>query len=523
MFRRRGAFILIAFASLFVTSGALAQTVVSRARLGNMIEDITYVSNGRLAGSLAFMNGYELLLSPLHPQGGPKAQAPLTKLFDIRSTDLTGTGRGLVYIPSEKLFAFHPASSGDLYLVDENGVFRGTRTMVFPGAPTTYAEGMDYLPRSSPYFPDHLIMIANWFADGDQNPRIEVVRRDGTVEAEIAVHPFGLQPDGSYLFDPANTLLGLAYVSPDRLLVTINDGTNNIWELDFTGHVVGTGPVWAASGMTNFEGIVQVTDGRVAATEFATGITRFFDRRMNRLPDQDRTYSVGFGVTRASGLAWDSDTHSHLVLSQLPTPRITTVARTLDSALAAPLVPNPPNTPNRLTYISDDGLAATWIRHANPGGSPNFMTFYDPSTGQFDSELNFANQATARSLEYIPTADRFAIVFGAQGNAPVLITERPGIPVVKQIDISATGVHNPLGIAYFAPSDPSGGRLLLADGVNTAVIDLNGNVLPGGFNIREKLNLLLPVDISAITTGPQAGAFAIIDSENSELVVFTLP
>lgn len=38
-----------------------------------------------------------------------------------------------------------------------------------------------------------------------------------------------------------------------------------------------------------------------------------------------------------------------------------------------------------------------------------------------------------------------------------------------------------------------------------------------------KLNVLVPMEISAISTGPQAGAFAILDRDNAEIVVFTLP
>lgn len=525
MFRRRGALILIAFASLFVTSGALAQTVVSRARLGNMIEDITFVSNGRLANNLAFANGEELLLAPLHAPGGPKAPPALTKLFDFRSTPMTNGPRGIVYIPSQKLFAFHSANSGVLYFVDENGVYRGSRTMVFPGgAVPIYLEGMDYLPKSCRAYPDHLVVIVNTFAAPNSNltPRIEVTRLDGTVEAEIVVQPFGLQPDGSYLFDPSYGLLGLAYQAPDRLLVTVNDGTNNIWALDFNGNVIGSGPVWAASGMTNFEGLVQVADGRLAATDFLTGLTLFFDKKMNRLPDQDRTYSVGIGVGVPNGLAWDSDTDSHLVLTQYP-PGISTVSRTLDSATNAVLVPTPASLPVRLAWVSNDHMAATWARHRDPSHiMMDFIHFYNPSTGVFLSEVDHPlGGATPEALEYIPWTDQFAVVIGATSRA-VGFALRNG-ETIRTIDITATGLAGPGSLAVFAPSDPSGGRMLLCGGTAAAVVDFNGTLLPGGFDIREKLNVLGSMDISAISTGPQAGAFALLDRDNNELVVFTLP
>ncbi len=196
--------------------------------------------------------------------------------------------------------------------MDEDGVFQGTRPMIFPGAPATYLEGMAYLPPSSPFYPDHLIVVANWFGADTLHPRIEVVQLDGTVVAEIVPQPFGPQPDGSFLFDPTYTLLGLSYKSPDRLLVTLNDGTDNVWELDLTGNVVGGGPVYTGAGEGGLEGIVQVADGRIIVSNYFTGNLLFFDANMSRLPDQDRTYSVGIGLARLGGIAWSTDTNSHL-------------------------------------------------------------------------------------------------------------------------------------------------------------------------------------------------------------------
>lgn len=70
--------------------------------------------------------------------------------------------------------------------------------------------------------------------------------------------------------------------------------------------------------------------------------------------------------------------------------------------------------------------------------------------------------------------------------------------------------------------------MILGSAGRVFVTDLNGDsrnangLLFGEFNSRAKLALLNPTDITAITTGPQAGAFAIIDGPAGEIVIFRL-
>jgi hypothetical protein len=204
-------------------------------------------------------------------------------------------------------------------------------------------------------------------------------------------------------------------------------------------------------------------------------------------------------------------------------PRISAVSQSLDSAVSAVLHPTPAQVPSRLAYISNDRLVATWVRRRVSNAAHNFITLYDPTTGAFHSEVDVTatlGGTSPRALEYIPGTDQFAVIMGGQPNT-VKIASRAGA-LVRSIDISAAGLFSPAALALFDPSDPSGGRMLVGDGTRAAVVDFNGNVLPGGFNIRDGLNLLAPADLSAITTGPQAGGFAIVDSWTNELVVFKL-
>lgn len=534
---RRCASIVIVFASLYASSSALAQTVLRRARLGNNIEDITFVSTGRLAGNLAIMNGYELYVAPLHPRGGPSAPNVQTKLFDVRSTAIENGARGLAWIDSQRLFAFHSAGSGTLYLVDDNGVFRGTRAMVFPGAEPTYLEGMDYVPRSSDFYPDHLVVIAQ-STDGTFTPRIDVVGLDGVVEAEIfpQAFPAGCDPTEEdptrpCAFNSAYTMLGLAYKSLDTLLVTLNDGTNNIWALDFSGNIIGTGPVYSEAGPTSHEGIVQLSDGRIVVSNYFTGDFLFFDAAMNRLPSQDRVYSVGFGVSRPFGIAWNSANNDHVFMPTFPL-ALDTVSPALDSATLRNVTPPGSSGPGRITYVPSEGKIAAAVRT-----SKNVIRFFDPDnptvvTGT-DVDLNPAlggcpsnpcppgRRARATAIAYIAGTNQFAV--GATNDGPyvgkLVIVSRTG-SFVRSIDPAPAGLSR----ASAAVFDDASNRFLVSDGVNAAFLNFDGSPVPGSlFNLKAALNLLNTPDLSKITSGSDAGSFGIVDLDNSEAVVFRIP
>jgi hypothetical protein len=101
--------------------------------------------------------------------------------------------------------------------------------------------------------------------------------------------------------------------------------------------------------------------------------------------------------------------------------------------------------------------------------------------------------------------------------------------LVRTIDLSATGALGFGGIEYFEDPQGGGGRLLLMSSVGRVfVTDLFGNSrnadgsLLGEFNSRVKVGLITRNDIAAITSGPLAGAFAMVDRAGGEIVVFRL-
>ena len=86
-----------------------------------------------------------------------------------------------------------------------------------------------------------------------------------------------------------------------------------------------------------------------------------------------------------------------------------------------------------------------------------------------------------------------------------------------------------LRLAYFDDPGGGGGRFrILGSAGRIFVTDLNGDsrnsngFLFREFNSRVKLGLLSPTDITAITTGAMAGAFAVVDGASGEVVIFRL-
>jgi hypothetical protein len=64
------------------------------------------------------------------------------------------------------------------------------------------------------------------------------------------------------------------------------------------------------------------------------------------------------------------------------------------------------------------------------------------------------------------------------------------------------------------------GRALVTD-LNGNSRDANGNLFRE-LNLRVKLGLITKADITAITTGPLAGAFAVVDPSGCDVVIFRL-
>jgi hypothetical protein len=109
----------------------------------------------------------------------------------------------------------------------------------------------------------------------------------------------------------------------------------------------------------------------------------------------------------------------------------------------------------------------------------------------------------------------------------VYLFSRFGDPV-GAINFSATaGVANVVALEHFNAGDGSGGRFAVVGRIPTSpnvqflVTDLAGHKIDG-FDLRAELDLPNASEVSVVTTGPNAGAFAVFDGTAQELVVFRL-
>lgn len=512
-------FTWIALAAVICAASAVnAQTVVSRTQIGGYSEDITFVSSGPLKDNIIIADGYDVYAVKNTKKS--KKVEPMVKLFDLRSLGLDINPRGITYIESEALFVVVniDVQPTKFFLFDSQGQSRGTRTVQYlNGYVPVHQEGLTYIPSSSPAFPDHLVM-ATWDDYAAGPSRLEVIRRDGQVEAEI----FPNWPP-----DHANEFIGgVAFLSPNRLLVTFFD--NTIWTIDFAGNVV-SGPQTVADA-NGFEGIVQMNDGRIVAVGVPQNLL-FFDSNLNRLPDLDRNDIIGLNLNNPTAVAWNTTTNQHLIAHDLVTAptngaRISAVPTTLDSA--SPVV-NLSAFPvaARMSYLPGEQLIA--VAHRN---DPRAILLFR-NDGTLHSQIDLSPASLGQNLgglisvAYIPSTNQFAVRFNGVGANPfperrkLRIISRTGA-LERTIDLSCTGTQGIAGLDYFNPADPSGGQFIIIGSAGRVLItDFNGNLLRE-FNSRVKLGLFSPIDLAAITTGPQAGAFSVVDSGSGEMVIFRL-
>jgi hypothetical protein len=306
--------------------------------------------------------------------------------------------------------------------------------------------------------------------------------------------------------------------------------------MDFSGNIL-SGP--AAPGGGIGEGIVQMSDSRIVATNWPQNLL-FFDSNLNRQPESDRNDVIGLNLNFAPGIAWNSDTNQLLIAHDMPGiftnpgPAIAAVPTSLDSATQAVDTSAFPFG-RMLTYLPGEHLIA--MAHANP----RKIAFFN-SDGTFNSEIDLSTPASLppglgaiTGIEYIPTTDEFAVSFNGAASNPnravvrrtLYILSRTGT-LARTLDLTATGTGGIGSLAYYVDPDGNERFLILASAGRVIITDLNGNsrnasgFLIGEFNSRVKMGLIERSDIAAITTGPMAGAFAILGGRGGDVVIFRL-
>ena len=475
-------------ALLLCGSEAFSQTVVQRSRLGHRVEDIDHIGN-----TVVTLDGYEVYSIPARINGR------IEKILDLRGTIAT-LSNGMAWIQSEGLLALVAGEEPTvLRLVALDGTVQPPRTIRYlDGYLPSLVEGLAFIPGSSSLFRRHLILATNDQSGG----RLQVMTTAGQVVRQIIPDaPVG--PSG---------IGAVTYFSPDRILVTSSD--NRIWTLDFNGHIVG-GPIRVAEA-DKVEGLTVLRDGRVAAVDYYSGHLFMMDNNLSRTPAADREHPFMPGLTNLFSVAWNGDAERHLVASVSPTTsgrQVHAVPGTLDWA---GLVTYPQaagfSRARGLTYISDEKLLA--IAHER---TPQAILVYT-AIGALKEVVGVSAAGSPFNIAYIPATKQFALRVRETNATTLRIVNRNG-EFVRDLDLGASGITAVDAVSYF---ESGSGRFLVAGGGRIAVVDSETGALLHSFDHREKLGVLFVIGLSAITTGPHAGAFGVVDSNNNELVVFQI-
>lgn len=531
----------ISLACLLILAPALsAQSVVSRARIGGYTEATTFISNGTNSNRIALMDGYEVLSMPI------KVGAKATKLFSVLDLPIDAAPRGIAWVASEKLFAFADNFHPDMLIFsDQKGRPAGTRTLVYPAGDPYRAnrfEGLVYIPQTSTVFPDHIAAVT--FCQPNTLPypcepyqiRVLVIRRDGLVVKEI--NPILPQE----VIDNVGEFWGIGFQTPNILLC---GGGPYLWKMDFNGNPVSV-PVYSPDQMVA-EGVTQLPNGYVAATASAAGKLLFFDSNLNRVAQFDQTYTIGLSISGPAGLAWNNNAKNFLISEVNNEQAVWSVPRSLKTKtrvvnLANVILPDPQGENpllnafrfRKMIYLSGE-IVMTYTNAGAPGipGGRARIVSFDMAGNLvgyqrlFDWNLNPA-QVSVGTFTYIPPPGSGLGQYVLRG-----ITASPSVvldliwptdgTLAGTIDLAATGLLGFGSTEFFNPAHPTGGQFLVfGNGYRAVVTDFNGNPI-SEFNFRDKLRTLGAVDLAYITNGPNAGAFAMIDPANSELIIFSLP
>jgi len=497
MKRRTAAFIML----LLSMCGTLsAQTVVNRIRLGNAVEDATYISSGVYAKQLVFLDGLNVMGVPANASAAVQPRI----LFDTTRVPISSltAPRGLSYVSDTKEFAFTDnLDPYTLYFSDVHGIPTRTLSIQWPdGFAPTNIEAIRWVPGTDSSFPDKFLVVAN-----DQNnglAYIGVVGRDGKVERVITP-----SPSPSYI-------TGLAYLSPNRLVIGTADD-DSLRLMDLSGNVT----TMVSSGHYGTEGIA-VTGAHTLLSMYHDGTVIAFSDTLQRLPALDRSYAYGFGFFNLRGIGWDPDLMSFVSWGE----RIVGAADTY-GLFRVDLLGRSGSTITSLdsfapylgstTYLSNEHLIA-FVYNTSPR---SFLLF--DNQGAWVGNV-WQNGSFRGPVTYIAPFDQLAMRF-LPGTGIRIIDAQTGADV-RSIDLTSLGINVFTGMAYFNPKHPTGGEFLLfrAADHTAFVLDFNGQLLHT-FDTASTLGLSLSGSVTAIQTSIGCGMFAANDLDRNQIVEFYMP
>jgi hypothetical protein len=495
-------------------------TIIRRARLGNSTEDISYMGDGLMA----VLDGYDLLQVPLGPTALDPRGRP-RKLFDVRGLAITGAPRGVAYLAAEGLYAFNDLRRRTtILLADGRGEPAGGLNLLYPaGFLPDQVEGIDAMPPRIVGAGEQLLVSAITFTP-EPRSRLEIFKRSGRsyVSSGEVVPP---APVGTSFVSGASFV---AVPTATRAAASFIVGTDNIVALlGAAGNVLASAEIPEALSV---EGVAQTETGAIVAADVFAGKLFFFDKKLNRTPEMDRSYRVGFGVASPTGLAWDALAGRHLVLGLAPAEgptaqQVTAVAPDLASASRAiDLAAQGFTRGRRMTYIPEEGLTA--VAHQT---GPRAILLFDKQGGLAET-LDVSAVGSPSAIAYVPSRREFAVRLTGAANAKTLFMFSRDGKFSRTVDLSATGITSVVALTHFGAASGTDGQLLVLDApltdadpvTNRAIVTTLDGSLVGDFDTRKSLGVLAPGDVAEITSGREAGMLSIIDRSSNELVVFSM-
>jgi len=240
-------------AAAFLLATVFGYEVTERCRLGAVVESITYISNGPLAGKVALVDGWSVYIHD-------PVLGTCEKSFSTFGMGFIDLPRGIAYL-SQGDFAGHfllsdSQNPNTLYLITVNGALAGTAHA--QGFQWFGAEGLTQITSG----PDQgkIAMIAHGSTDSLNHIYIYRLEQSGS---EINAY---LEKD--LLNVPATDLLGIAYLPTDfpdpayADMFAVSDGEDStplLYVVDGQGTRVATFP-----GFTYPEGLTYISSGAQA-------------------------------------------------------------------------------------------------------------------------------------------------------------------------------------------------------------------------------------------------------------------
>jgi hypothetical protein len=422
---------------LLHTEAASAETVVTRKRIGNNAEAMTYdplndravVMDGNDVIGVALNPLDAVVLATMRNDTGGIVGGGYRKLFDVLALPLPARQpKGILYLAAQHRYFFtsdEPGGTGTFYSTDEQGnpqpaiVLRGLAT------PVDFWEGLAWIPPGAPVHGGTIAALGYRNSEGVSH--LYYVRLDGTVEEELIPQP------GTAL---ETYFCAVAYwpAHPSTLLLS-DCGTEGIFEMDArTGAAVGNEPVIPTLDPVGFEGLIVRRNGRIVLSWYE-GRLYTYDGAFHRTPADDRLFTVGIGAS-VLRISWNFDSNEFLVLSPSGT-NVFSVSADLQQArrLFDVSVTNEVPNPIGIVYVGNnevglcnggyprgiDFVQLISDRYESPNGTSHLRSIWNPEDG-FPPGQSF----NTRSFSML---DPDTIVFRAIGDPGALkVVTRSGRP-----------------------------------------------------------------------------------------------